>query len=307
MSEEKLNFMGLSGRLIYHLPMARYTSWRVGGPVDRAYFPEDKDDLARFLAQLPQDEPVYFLGLGSNLLIRDKGIRGTVIMMHKNLQHYGVVPENPQQIFAEVGVPSPKIAKLAAKNSLKGAAFLAGIPGTVGGALAMNAGCYGAETWDFVKQVEVMDHTGTIHTRFPHDYDIRYRHIIPKPPIENQSEWFINAVFEFTDGDAEFERQEIKTLLAKRIAAQPLNYPNAGSVFTNPPKDFAARLIQSCELKGYQHGGAQVSEKHANFIINTGSATAEDIETLIYLIQERVFNQTGILLTPEVKILGDAS
>lgn len=303
MSSQKLNFNGIQGRLIYDLPMARYTSWRVGGPADCTYFPTDKYDLALFLAQLPPDEPVYFLGLGSNVLIRDQGIRGTVIMMHKNLQTYGLIPDQPCLIFAEVGVASPKIAKLAAKNNLKGAAFLAGIPGTVGGALAMNAGCYGAETWQFVKEVEVVTRTGEIKKRLPMDYAIHYRHITLKTPTE--SEWFINACFAFSPGEGEIEKAEIKNLLAKRIAAQPLNYPNAGSVFTNPPDNFAARLIQECGLKGYQYGGAQVSEKHANFIINTGNATATDIETLIELVRETVFNQSGILLNPEVKILGE--
>ena len=279
--------------------MRKHVSWRAGGNVDRAYVPADLQDLAAFLKSLPQDEPVVFSGLGSNLLVRDGGLRGTVILMHAALNE---VRMEGERIYAEAGVASPKLARFAARHGFEGAEFLAGIPGTVGGALAMNAGCYGAETWEIVDEVMSIDRRGETHRRKRGDYDIGYRHVSLKQAHE---EWFVAGWFVPPRGDGAASQQRIKELLQKRIAAQPLNLPNAGSVFRNPPGDFAARLIESCGLKGKRVGGAQVSEKHANFIVNLGDATAADIERLIETVQETVTRETGVRLEREVRIVGD--
>jgi UDP-N-acetylmuramate dehydrogenase len=279
--------------------MRKHVSWRAGGNADRAYVPADLPDLAAFLKTLPQSEPVLFAGLGSNLLVRDGGLRGTVILMHGALNEVRVEGE---RIYAEAGVASPKLARFAARHGFEGAEFLAGIPGTVGGALAMNAGCYGAETWGIVDEVMTVDRAGEIRRRKRSDYDVGYRHVALKATHE---EWFAAGWFVPRRGDGEASQKRIKDLLQKRIAAQPLNLPNAGSVFRNPPGDHAARLIESCGLKGRRIGGAQVSEKHANFIVNLGDATAADIERLIETVQQTVARETGVQLEREVRIVGE--
>ncbi|HQO15767.1 MAG TPA: UDP-N-acetylmuramate dehydrogenase [Methylotenera sp.] len=278
-------------------PMARYTSWRVGGTADKAYVPTGLEDVAAFLQSLDKSEPVHFVGLGSNLLIRDGGVRGTVILMHNALVDMGMVDN---KLYAESGVTCSKVAKFSAKQHRHGAEFLAGIPGTVGGALAMNAGCYGAETWDVVNKVMTVDRQGVIRSRNKSEYHVSYRHV--EMPAE---EWFLAAWFDLPEGDMNEAEQKIKALLAKRLATQPLNLPNAGSTFRNPEGDYAARLIEASGLKGYVMGGAQVSEKHANFIVNLGTATALDIELLIRHMQETVMNKFGIALQQEVRVIGE--
>ncbi len=279
--------------------MRKHVSWRAGGDAERAYVPADLADLAEFLQSLPPAEPVLFAGLGSNLLVRDGGLKGTVILMHAALKE---VRMDGERIYAEAGVAAPKLARFAAKHGFEGAEFLAGIPGTVGGALAMNAGCYGAETWEIVGEVLTIDRQGRTRRRTRADYDIGYRHVALKAA---QEEWFAAGWFVPRRGDGEAAQKRIKELLQKRIAAQPLNLPNAGSVFRNPPGDHAARLIESCGLKGRRIGGAQVSEKHANFIVNTGDASAADIEALIELVQDTVARETGVRLEREVRIVGE--
>jgi UDP-N-acetylmuramate dehydrogenase len=242
------------------------------------------------------------VGLGSNLLVRDGGFRGTVVFLHAALKLLRL--EADGKLYAEAGVATPKVARAAATHALSGAEFLAGIPGTVGGALAMNAGCFGAETWERVAKVKTIDRRGALRTRFPADYDIGYRHVIAHAPAE---EWFVAAWFRFAPGDAAAAREGIKQLLERRIATQPLALPNAGSVFRNPPGDHAARLIEACGLKGRCVGGACVSQKHANFIVNPeGRASAGDIETLINIVRETVLRVQGIDLVPEVRIVGEA-
>ena len=282
-------------------PMARHTSWRAGGAADRACFPADLEDLAACLRSLPAGEPIHMVGLGSNLLVRDGGLRGTVIFTHWALR--GLRLEGADAISAEAGVASPKIARFAALSNLAGAEFLAGIPGTVGGALAMNAGCYGGETWKIVERVTTIDRAGKLRTRAPSDYDIAYRHVTLKSPAE---EWFVVATFRLPPGSAAESRKKITDLLKQRIATQPLGEPNAGSVFRNPKGNYAARLIEACGLKGRTAGGAQISEKHANFIVNTGTARAADIESLIELAERSVKDKFGIALEREVRIVGDA-
>jgi UDP-N-acetylmuramate dehydrogenase len=318
MSEQtKAGMHGLRGELRMAEPMARHTSWRAGGCADRAYIPADIDDLRAFLASLPQHEPVYLVGLGSNLLVRDGGVRGTVIFTHRVLNRIRVEDHlTPHAlrltIFAEAGVPSPKLARFAAMHGLGGAEFMAGIPGTVGGALAMNAGCYGGETWRIVASVTTVDRAGRLRQRTRADYGIGYRTVVlkadhPSSLIPHPSEeWFVAARFELPRGDGASARTTIKLLLERRIATQPLDQPNAGSVFRNPQGDYAARLIEACGLKGYALGGAMISGRHANFIVNTGNARAADIETLIETARSAVRRKFGIDLEREVKIIGEA-
>ena len=296
---------GLRGELRRREPMARHISWRAGGAADTAYFPADLDDLVRFLRALHAGEPVYMTGLGSNLLVREGGLRGTVIFTHRalremRLDHLGALGGG---IYAEAGVACPKVARYAALNALAGAEFLAGIPGTVGGALAMNAGCYGGETWDIVAHVLTVDRAGTTRARVREDYEIDYRHVQLKHPSE---EWFIAASFRLKRGSAAESRGKITELLKRRIATQPLGEPNAGSVFRNPKGTYAARLIEACGLKGRAIGGAMISLKHANFIVNRGGARASDIEQLIVLAERSVQERFGITLEREVRIVGEA-
>ena len=301
MNGTAIRFKGLRGQLKLDEPMSKHVSWRVGGPADRFYAPADLVDLAMFLRQLPADEPLLFLGLGSNLLVRDGGWRGTVVLTHSAAKHPTL---DNGLVHAEAGVASPKVARFAARQNLEGAEFLAGIPGTVGGALAMNAGCYGGETWDIVERVSTIDRHGGLYTRAGAEYDIGYRMCMLAQPHEE--EWFTGAWFRLKKGDGETSRGIIKELLARRIATQPLNLPNAGSVFRNPPRDHAARLIEACGMKGFGRGGAVVSEKHANFIVNPGgAASAADIEWLIQHIQRIVYQMQGVVLATEVKIVGE--
>ena len=311
---------GLRGTLRQDVDMRRFTSWRAGGRAQHLYQPADLADLIVFLRALPLDEPITALGLGSNLLVRDGGLRGTVLLLHAALNELRITADN--MLYAQVGVPGAKLARYAALHNLQGAEFFAGIPGTVGGMLAMNAGCHGSETWDTVTQVQVMTRAGDLLERAPQEYEIAYRHVkkITATPAGIQerrghahssmvdsplTELFVGALFKFPSGDGDIARGEIKALLAKRIATQPLNLPNAGSVFRNPPGDYAARLIEASGLKGRQIGGARVSDKHANFIVNVGQATALDIENVIHEVQAVVLEKTGIKLHQEVQIIGE--
>jgi UDP-N-acetylmuramate dehydrogenase len=302
----------LRGELLADVDMARYVSWRAGGRAEWLYTPADLDDLCAFLRTRPADEALHFVGLGSNLLVRDGGVRGVVIHLHGALRalrcddrREDVRAGDPEPsfgvIYAEAGVASPKLARFAANKNLVGAEFLAGIPGTVGGALAMNAGCYGSETWSYVSRVLTVDRAGALHKRAPKDFGVGYRHVEAKQARE---EWFVAAWFLLPRGNGAASRKKITELLEKRVASQPLNLPNAGSVFRNPPGDHAARLIEACGMKGERIGQAQVSEKHANFIVNLGGALACDIEGLINRVQERVAQHTGIQLQREVRIIG---
>ncbi|HEY5603498.1 MAG TPA: UDP-N-acetylmuramate dehydrogenase [Gammaproteobacteria bacterium] len=290
---------GLRGTLRVDEPMARHTSWRVGGTADRYYQPADIDDLAQFFSRLDAHEPITWVGLGSNLLVRDGGIRGTVIATSGMLN--GLSKTGDVTVRAEAGVACAKVARYCARQSLQGAEFLAGIPGTMGGALAMNAGAFGGETWNIVSAVQTLDHRGTIRRRLPSDYTIAYRSITGP-----QHEWFVAAELTLQPGDSETAQAKIREFLNKRGDTQPTQLPNAGSVFKNPPGDYAARLIEASGLKGYCLGGACVSGKHANFIVNTGTATAADIENLIAQVAKIVKQQHGVVLECEVRMIGEA-
>lgn len=301
---EHLTRIGLRGELRRREPMRRHVSWKAGGAAERAYVPADLADLQALLRALPAEEPVLVVGLGSNLLVRDGGVRGTVILLHRVLNELRLEARDARHgtVYAEAGVASPKVARFAAMHDLLGAEFLAGIPGTVGGALAMNAGCYGSETWDVVEAVNCVTRAGEVVRRAPADFELAYRHVRSRSPVE---EWFAGAWLRLRAGDGEQARRTIRQLLSRRISTQPLNQPNAGSVFRNPPGDHAARLIESCGLKGYRVGGALVSPKHANFIVNAGGASAADIEAVIEHVERTVERQTGVRLQREVLIVGE--
>ncbi|HXF08674.1 MAG TPA: UDP-N-acetylmuramate dehydrogenase [Candidatus Acidoferrales bacterium] len=295
--------MDLRGSLRYHEPMAPHTSWRVGGPAEIFFAPADADDLAAFLAGLPADMPLFWMGLGSNLLVRDGGIDGVVIATSRGLGALQRLTSGA--VRAEAGVPCAKLARLCEREGLAGGAFFAGIPGTLGGALAMNAGAFGGETWAQVTRVEVMNRAGARFWRDAAAYEVGYRHVVTPVP----GEWFIAAEWRFESADeaALTGPSRIRELLARRAATQPLGLPSCGSVFRNPLGDHAARLIEAAGLKGVRIGDAEVSTKHANFIINRGQARAADIEALIERIQAAVWSRFGVELVPEVRIVGRAA
>lgn len=288
----------LRGELRRDEPMARHTSWRVGGPAELWYRPADLDDLGAFIAALPDETPLTWVGLGSNLLVRDGGLDGCVISIHGVLNRLERGPG--QHVYAEGGIACAKLARQCSRWGLGPADFFAGIPGTLGGALAMNAGAFGGETWDRVEVVDVIGRDGVVRRRHRDEYEIGYRHVAG--PAQ---EWFVAAQFEFDPGAAA-GREAIRELLARRKRTQPIGLPSCGSVFRNPPGDHAARLIEVSGLKGFAIGGALVSEKHANFIINDGTATAADIERLIAHVQDTVRERHGVDLVREVRIVGRA-
>jgi UDP-N-acetylmuramate dehydrogenase len=286
------------GELKQDEPMSRHTSWRVGGPADWYFTPANLDDLQNFLRELGEDIGIYWFGVGSNLLVRDGGLRGVVINAGKALRDLEQTGDHVVRVGA--GVPCTQLARQCVRWGLGPSEFFAGIPGTVGGALAMNAGAHGTETWDQVEAVRTIDRRGDIHQRAPGEYDIAYRHV--DGPA---NEWFIEATFRF-DANATASMETMNAMLERRKSTQPLGLPSCGSVFRNPPGNHASKLIEASGLKGYRIGGAVVSDKHANFIINTGDATAADIESLISHIQKTVAAQHGISLLHEVRMVGEA-
>ena len=288
----------LRGKLAKDHNLARYTSWRVGGNARQIYWPASRDDLIGFLKTLAITEPLLWLGLGSNTLIRDGGFAGTVIITQGALQQIEL--QSPQTLYVEAGVPCAKIAKLSATHGLTGGEFYAGIPGTMGGALYMNAGAFGGETWESVAKVDVVNRQGAIMQRQPSDYSVAYRQA--KGPVD---EWFLAAYLQLDVDPKGQAHKRIRNLLRERNAKQPIGVFSCGSVFRNPPNDYAGRLIEGVGLKGYRIGRAQVSTKHANFIVNEDEAKAADIEALIHHVKDTVFERTGIILEPEVKIIGD--
>jgi UDP-N-acetylmuramate dehydrogenase len=290
-------FNSLRGELKCDHPLAQYTSWGIGGNAEQFYWPADLADLQNFIKQLPGDQALTWLGLGSNVLIRDSGIKGTVILTLNRLKQIEVLPENT--IRAEAGVTCAKLSKLCVQYGFEDGAFFAGIPGTVGGALVMNAGAFGGETWPHVIAVETIDHHGHIHLRDPKEFEYAYRSV---KGLGDQ--YFVAGHFRFANGNSVRAQTNLKLLLQKRNESQPIGVRSCGSVFKNPPGNFAARLIEAAGLKGTVIGDAEVSQKHANFIINRGNATAHDIEQLIALIQEKVKFMHGVDLIPECRVLG---
>ena len=289
----------VSGELKEQEPLSRHTSWRVGGPAELYFRPADLDDLSLFLRELDAATPVFWLGLGSNLLVRDGGIPGVVIAaagIFKDLERVAEL-----QVRAGVSLPCTQLARQCVRWGIGPAEFFAGIPGTVGGALAMNAGAHGGETWERVRSVTTIDRQGDVHERSPGEFEIAYRSVAGK-----EDEWFVEALFEFEAGVGA-SKETLTQMLARRKDTQPLGLPSCGSVFRNPDGDFAARLIETAGLKGHRIGGAEVSTKHANFIINRAAASAQDIETLINHIQHAVAEVHGIDLVREVRIVGEVA
>jgi UDP-N-acetylmuramate dehydrogenase len=233
----------LKGQLQCNEPLAKYTSWRVGGIADKVYLPQDKLDLCAFIKSLPENETVFWIGLGSNLLIRDGGIRGTVINTKGRLKDMRLNGDG--SVYVEAGVPCPHVARFCAEQGLVGAEFLAGIPGTMGGALRMNAGAFGGETWRIVKNVEMVNTTGDVLLKDSSHFTINYRSV-----KGTDNEWFLSTNLMLEKGDVEASIHKIKSLLDKRAKTQPTNQPSCGSVFKNPEGDFAARLIEVTKLKG---------------------------------------------------------
>ncbi len=287
------------GEVLVNEPMEKHTSWRVGGPADIYFKPKSIADLQKFMQQLDAKQSITFVGLGSNLLVRDGGIRGAVIAPLGGLN---AIDLQDDLLCVEAGVSCSKFARYCAKNDFVGVDFLAGIPGTIGGAVAMNAGAFGSETWEFVKTITVINRQGELQVINKAALNIKYREVNLAKNL-----WIVSVCFDLKQWqETEYRHADIKTLLDKRNQSQPIGLPSCGSVFRNPDMDYAARLIESCGLKGFCIGQACVSEKHANFIINQGDCTASDIEALIKHVQQTVLRQTDVSLILEAHIVGEA-
>jgi len=301
MVEAPLSVHGtLRGRYAEDEPLARHSTWRCGGAAQRYFEPADRDDLAHFLAGLATDEPVTWLGLGSNLLVRDGGVRGTVIATTPGLTRHHW--QDGEHLYAECGVACAHLARAGAQRDRAGLEFLAGIPGTVGGALCMNAGALGSETWDHVAEVETIDRAGVIRRRARAEFTPRYRGVQQPEPA-----WFLAACFHLPASAHGDGQQRIREVLARRTATQPTGQASCGSVFKNPPGDYAGRLIEQCGLKGFRIGGCAVSTVHANFIVNDRACRAADIEALIAHVRAEVERVHGVCLESEVVCIGEAS
>lgn len=285
--------------ILENVLLAPFTTWDIGGPARSLFCPASKESLSAHLATFSSALPLFWLGLGSNILVPDAGMAVHVILTHKGLTQLKILDE--ERIYAEAGVPCAKLARKAAAAHWHDAAFFAGIPGTVGGALAMNAGAWGGETWRFVESVETIDRQGVVRTRSPTDFHIGYRTVVP---TALEKEWFIGAVFRFAPYPLVDTMAHIRTLLQQRAVTQPIGTRNCGSVFRNPPGEAAGKLIESVGLKGEILGDIMVSPKHANFIINSGKGTATEVITLMRLARQRVWQMHGVILVPEVKLLG---
>jgi UDP-N-acetylmuramate dehydrogenase len=294
-----LDTMRSRGELRQDEPMSRHTSWRAGGNADLFFIPLSVTDLQAFLRDLDAETPIFWLGVGSNLLVRDGGIRGVVVSAAGILK--GLERIDTYLVRAGSGVACTQLARQCIRWGLGPSEFFAGIPGTVGGALTMNAGAHGGETWERVESVRTIDRAGEIHQRSPAEYSVGYRSVTGP-----SNEWFLEATFRFEPGITA-SMGAMKAMLERRKATQPLGLPSCGSVFRNPPGDHAARLIEAAGLKGFRIGGAEVSPKHANFIINTGDATATDIEELIEHVRQTVIEQHGVELQHEVRIVGECA
>jgi len=280
-------------------PMRNHTSWKIGGPAEifvQPYGLEDLKSLVLYAAK--KDIDITVIGNGSNLLISDYGIRGIVIQIGKGMDHL-ILQGN--RIVAGAGVKLARLVKFGRENGLAGFEFASGIPGTVGGALVMNAGANGSCMADIVREVVTIDESGNINKFHPGELNFGYRY----SSLRERSLTVAEATFEGTEGDKEAIRKVTEDYLARRKRTQPLNYPNAGSVFKNPPGDSAGRLIEMVGAKGLSVGDAQVSTKHANFFINTGNATAKDMLTLIKKVQNLVLQETGVKLSLEVQLMGE--
>ena len=294
---ELQNVMGGSG-IFMEEPMKKHTTFRVGGPADVLVQP-DETALAAILALCRQYHVSYsFIGNGSNLLVGDKGIRGVVIEMTDPM---GNIEVDGTKITAQAGAMLSKIANTAASNGLGGMEFAAGIPGSVGGAVVMNAGAYGGEMKDILTEVTVLDENNEVRVLKKEELELGYRTSI----VAKKGYVVLSAKVELKKGDQTKIRERMNELKVQRTTKQPLEYPSAGSTFKRPEGYFAGKLIMDSDLRGYRVGGAQVSEKHCGFVINAGGATAEDVVTLMKNVTDIVYEKFGVKLEPEVKFLGE--
>jgi UDP-N-acetylenolpyruvoylglucosamine reductase len=292
------------GKLLFDVSLKEFTTWKIGGKADQFYWPHDLFDLQSFIKTVPKDMPITWLGLGSNSLVSDKGVRGVVILTQGALKELSGEPSDagPNALIrAEAGVASAQAARFAMRLNKTGIEFLAGVPGSIGGALVMNAGACGGETWQYIHHVETLDREGNIHQRFPNEFEIAYRSVKGLP----KDEWFVAAIFDLPQGEGHEAQQKIREFLDHRTRTQPANLPSCGCVFKNPEGHHASKIIDELGLKGTEVGGLRISEKHANFMINTGTGTASDVQNLIALVQEKVQSQYGVSLHPEVKLIGE--
>lgn len=280
-------------------PMNRHTTFRIGGPADYFLLPSSSEEVKGILEICKEESLQYFiLGNGSNLLVSDEGYRGVIIQLYRN---YGGLTVEGTEIRAGAGVLLSQIAATARNESLTGFEFAGGIPGTLGGAVVMNAGAYGGELKDVLKEAVVMDREGNIFTVPVEKLAMGYRTSL----VKTAGYLVLEAVISLKKGSQEEIRDTMKDLADRRISKQPLEYPSAGSTFKRPEGYFAGKLIMDAGLRGYQVGGAQVSEKHCGFVINKGNATAADVCRLMADVQAKVQEQFGVTLEPEVKFLGD--
>jgi UDP-N-acetylmuramate dehydrogenase len=289
----------LRGRLMSNQPLAELTWFRVGGPAQVLFMPEDEADLAYFLGQLPAEIPVTVVGLGSNLIVRDGGVPGVVIRLGRRFGEVKV--EEGTRIRAGTAVPDVKVSRAAQEAAITGLAFFRGIPGAIGGALRMNGGAYGRETKDALIEARGVDRQGRVRVFANADMHYTYRHCgAPDDVI------FTQALFQGAPGDPATIAAEMEKITESREATQPIKSRTGGSTFKNPPGHKAWQLIDAAGCRGLKHGGAQVSEMHCNFLINLGSATAADIEALGETVRRRVMENSGIELEWEIKRIGAA-
>lgn len=292
-----LDRIGLRGRLSADQPLAPVTWLRVGGPADLVFQPADADDLALFLRHLPQEVPVLTIGLGSNLLVRDGGIQGAVIRL--SAKGFGAIAVEGETIRAGAAVPDKRLAEAAAEAGLGGFAFYAGIPGAVGGALRMNAGAHGGETADVLRAVTAVNRRGETATLDAPSLGYSYRHCAAGEDLI-----FVEALFAGTRRDRAAIREEMAAVAEHREKAQPIREKTGGSTFKNPPGHSAWKLIDAAGCRGLQIGGARMSDMHCNFMINTGDASATDLERLGETVRARVLKTSGVALDWEIKRLG---
>ena len=296
---EKIQKLVGEAKVLVNEPMASHTTFKIGGPADYFAMPETIEELAAVLKLCKEENMPYFiLGNGSNLLVGDKGFRGVVIQLYKNFD--GICLEGTK-ITAKAGAMLIRVAKEAGKAGLTGLEFASGIPGTIGGAMVMNAGAYGGEMKDVVTAVTVLTKEGEIKTLSGEEMNFRYRGSV----VEDEGYIVLEAVMELKEGNQEEIQARMEELSLQRRTKQPIEYPSAGSTFKRPVGYFAGKLIQDAGLRGYQVGGAQVSEKHCGFVINAGGATAADVMNLMQDVSDKVNAQFGVTLEPEVKRIGE--
>lgn len=294
------DYTGVRGQVRFDEPMALHTSWRAGGCADVYFEPADLEDLCYFLRSYADNRSLLWVGLGSNLLVRDGGFRGIVIAYSHALRE--LVFHEEGRVSAGAGVTCARVAKMSARHGLVGAEFLAGIPGCMGGAIAMNAGAFGGETWNIITSVGTVNRAGSVKYVPAGEFQVEYRNVTAPDEV-----WFVSAELLLQPDTGGRSANNIKTLLEKRARTQPMGLHSCGSVFRNPPGDHAARLIEACGLKGLQAGPARISGKHANFIINEGGASAADIEHLIGTAHSAVLEKFGINLITEAQIVGESA